>query len=303
MRGAEADERLRRPLHEGVEGVRAILGDDAALVDDDHPLAGQGDFGQDVAGQQDGRLARQSFDQRAHVDDLMRVQPHGGLVQDEHARRAQQGLGEADPLAIPLGQRPDPAAGHVLQTTLGQHAGDLRHALERIVQLHPRAETQERADAHVGVEDDVLREVADLIADLQRGVAQAQAADAHLAARRRKEPRQDAHERGLARAVRPQQPHDLALRHVERHVVQSADPPVVFRDVVDFDHGRILKRIPGARGAGSLFIRAKPPRVRPTCRNAGFRSIRLADGFSTFCRRGGTGRDSSARRRCSDLNR
>ena len=198
----------------------------------------------------------------------MRVQPHGGFVQDEHARRAQQGLGEADPLAIPFGQCPDPAAGHVLQTALGQHAGDLRHALERVVQLHPRAEAQERADAHVGVEDDVLREVADLVADLQRRVAQAQAADAHLAARRRKEPGQDAHEGGLARAVRPQQPHDLALRHVERHVVQGADPPVVFRDVVDFDHGRISKRIPGA--AAPFFIRAKPPRVRPNVQKRRF---------------------------------
>ena len=42
------------------------------------------------------------FDEGADLDDLLRVQAHGGLVQNQHRGVAQQSLGDAHPLLIAL---------------------------------------------------------------------------------------------------------------------------------------------------------------------------------------------------------
>ncbi|MNU10270.1 hypothetical protein D3C72_2573270 [compost metagenome] len=49
----------------------------------------------------------QLFDQPADFDDLLRVQAGGRLVQHQQIRAVQDGLGQAQPLPVPLGQAAD----------------------------------------------------------------------------------------------------------------------------------------------------------------------------------------------------
>ena len=83
------------------------LGDDLAVLDDQQAVAGLADLGQDVAGEQDGVLAAQRLDGRAHLDDLHRVEPAGRLVEDQQLRLVHQRLGHADALPVAVRQAGD----------------------------------------------------------------------------------------------------------------------------------------------------------------------------------------------------
>jgi hypothetical protein len=91
------------------------LGDDAALVDDEHAVAGDLDFGQDVGGDDDRHAAAQAGDEVAHDEDLMRVEADGGLVHDDHGRFGEDGLGDADALAVAFGELADDFVADALQ--------------------------------------------------------------------------------------------------------------------------------------------------------------------------------------------
>ena len=47
-------------------------------------------------------LLAQAADKVANFDNLLRIKSHGGLVQDEHGRIAEQSLRKADALAVTL---------------------------------------------------------------------------------------------------------------------------------------------------------------------------------------------------------
>ena len=76
-----------------------------------HPL----DLAQDVRGDQHGVGAREAADVAAHLDDLPRVEPVGGLVQHQDRRVAQEGLGDRDALPVPAGQLGDEQVPHVAE--------------------------------------------------------------------------------------------------------------------------------------------------------------------------------------------
>lgn len=56
------------------------LGDDVALVDDDEVVAGVFDFWEDVAGDEDGHLVFEVFDEGTDGEDLVGVEAYGGFV-------------------------------------------------------------------------------------------------------------------------------------------------------------------------------------------------------------------------------
>ena len=58
-------------------------------------------------------VAAQVFDEGADLDDLLGVQAHGGLVQNEHRGVADQRLGNAHALLIALGEVADEPVVHV----------------------------------------------------------------------------------------------------------------------------------------------------------------------------------------------
>ena len=66
--------------------------------------------------------------------------------------------------------------------------------------------------------------------------AAVEARDRGRAGCRRKIAGQNAHGRGLARAVRPQESQDLALLDLERHVVHGDHVPVALSEILNLDH-------------------------------------------------------------------
>ena len=68
---------------------------------------------------------------------------------------------------------------------------------------------------------------------MHRQVRQGFAVEGHLAACRRQQTDDAVEERGLARAVRTDEADKLAAPHVQRHVVERADPAEVNGDRVD----------------------------------------------------------------------
>ena len=80
-------------------GRRPLRDDVVALVDDEHPVAGHLDLGQDVARYEDRHAAPQAGDQVADDQDLVRVEADRRLVHDDDRRLGEHGLGDADPLA------------------------------------------------------------------------------------------------------------------------------------------------------------------------------------------------------------
>ena len=58
----------------------------------------------------------QLFYQIPNFNDLDGIKAHGGFIQNDDLRRAQQGLGNTHPLLIALGKRGDPAAAHLFDS-------------------------------------------------------------------------------------------------------------------------------------------------------------------------------------------
>ena len=91
-----------RPPQPGGQVVRRVFGDHAALVDDDDALAGLRDFREDVRAQDDGVVPGQLLDQVPGLDDLLRIEARGRLVEDQNVGVVDDGLCQADALAVAL---------------------------------------------------------------------------------------------------------------------------------------------------------------------------------------------------------
>ena len=85
--------------------VGSAVGYNLAVVDDDNPLADGLHFRQDVRAEDDGVPPSQILNQATDFNNLLGVQAHGGLVQDQHRGISQQGLCNA-----PAGRFPGCAA-------------------------------------------------------------------------------------------------------------------------------------------------------------------------------------------------
>ena len=178
----------------------------------------------------------QALNERADFDDLVGVEPHRRLVQNQYRRIADEGLCEADPLPIALGQVLDKPSVHVgdfhqpadLRDMLGAGQG----AFLKIVH-----EVQIFAHRHVQIQRRLLRQVADVGLGLIRLLQHVVAVDFHNALRRRQIAGENVHGSGFSRAVRPQEPEDFALFHCEADMVHGAVPAISLRQVLYLDHG------------------------------------------------------------------
>ena len=223
-------------LEAAIEVLRRVLGHHAAVGDDDDARAGRGHLGQDVRAQDDGVLAAERLDQVARLDDLLRVEAAGRLVEDEHGRIAEQRLGQADalPAAPWTACRSDRSARCAMRAFSIARSTSRRRSLDALDLAH---EVQIRAHAHVGIERHGFGQIADVGAGLER-----------LAWRRRSPrprrrppeggqiPGQHAHGGRLARAVGAEKAEDFALADVEGHVGDRHTRAVVLGQVLDANH-------------------------------------------------------------------
>ncbi len=111
--GGELDGHRDLPLQALAQLVGAAFGDDPPAVEDQHPSAEQLHLGQDVGREQQRVLAAELPDQLADGDDLLRIEPDGRLVENQHLRVVQDRPGEADALAVTFGERADDLASHI----------------------------------------------------------------------------------------------------------------------------------------------------------------------------------------------
>ena len=182
-------------------------------------------------------ILTQGADEVADLDDLLGVQTHRRLVEDDDLGRADECAGDAHALTVALGQVLDdaladvPDAHHLADLTDVGLAGKLA-ALQLVV------EAQVLVHRHVQVEGGLLGEVADLLFGVQ-GIPQ------HVDARHADPPRrggevarEDVHGGGLTRAVGAQEADDLALADGEADVVHGAVGAVVFDQMLDLNHDR-----------------------------------------------------------------
>ena len=182
------------------------LGDRAPARDHDDLVGGLGDLGQHVAGDEHGAaLGGERAQEVAQPADALRVEAVGGLVEHQHARVAEQGGGEPEPLA------------HAERVAAGAAVRRVREPdeLEQLVRAgvgHARGPCdgpQVVAAAAAGMEHAAVEHRADR-ADRIVELTVRPALDRRGAARRPDEAQQRAQGRRLARSVRPQKPDDPA---------------------------------------------------------------------------------------------
>ena len=184
-----------------------------AGVDDDDVVADPLELAEQVRGHQDrdAELGADPADQPEHVVAPGRVEAVGGLVEQHQLRVVHQRLGQLDPLlhagrvaadrAVPLLVEPD-----VPQRVGRAFAGrGLRQA------RHPRHVDHELGGRHVGRQAVVLGHVAHPLADRRTLGRHVEVQDRGRAGGRRQQAEHHLDQRGLARAVRADEPHDAGF--------------------------------------------------------------------------------------------
>ncbi len=199
-----------------------IVGDDAPMVDDHYPLGLRIGLLEVVGGQHDGGLllAPDPGDVLPQVGSVLRVHPGGGLVQEQQGRTVHQPQGDVEPSLLAAGQGRHPPGLHGRQVEGPQQLPGLSHRVrgvhpveapltDQLVQ-HPKAEPRPGA----------LTDIADPGAHPGRLVDDVGTGD-HRRPRGWRQQRGEHPQRGrLARAVRPEEGHQLARGDVD---VDTAD--------------------------------------------------------------------------------
>ena len=97
---------LRNESAGAVHGVDDVFGtfvcDDLSLVYDDDAVAYRLNLGQNVRRKNDGMILAEVLDEVAYLNDLLRVETDGRLVENKHLRVADERLRNADTLTVAL---------------------------------------------------------------------------------------------------------------------------------------------------------------------------------------------------------
>ena len=218
----------------GGEVGHGVVGDDAAVGDDDGAGAYGLDLLHDVGGEEDRLVLADLTDEGADFLELVGVEAGGGLVEDEHVGVVDERLSEADALLVALGELGDALVGFGGEAC---HADHLLHPVAGIGDLiDAGGEGEELADIHLHVERVLLGEVADVGADREGVVVDALSANQHVALGGGDEAGDDLHEGGFAGAVGAEEADDFAFFGGEADVVEGALLAVVFGDLLNFEH-------------------------------------------------------------------
>jgi hypothetical protein len=195
-------------------------------------------------------LVAQRAQHRPQLLHLGRGEHGGRLVEDQRLRAAVERLEDLDPLRLAHRQLGHEAVGGDGEPRARAERLDLAHRPRAVERRPPRElAAQHHVLGHREARDEheVLVHHADAGVDRRRGgpAGDVPAAHAHGAAVGRVESGEDAHERGLARAVLPHQRVDLAARHLQRRPAVGVYGAEVLVDVGNFDGQRCRHRVLG----------------------------------------------------------
>ena len=217
--------------------VLGAAGHDLAAADEDHLVGDLLDLVEQVAGQQHGAAAvGVALEQTTHPADAGRVEAVGRLVEDQHGRVAEQGVGDAEPLLHAEGVVAQPA----LRLGLVER-DEVEHLVDAGVrQAHGLgADGEDLAAGAAGV----LGRGVEQYADVQPGVGDVVvevASDRDPTVRRWGEADHDAHRGRLAGTVGAQEPgHPTGLAD-EADVVDGCECAVLPSESFDIDHASRL---------------------------------------------------------------
>ena len=200
-----------------------------------HPVGDALDLAEDVGCDEDGALSRQRPDVAPHLDDLARVEPVGGLIEDQQGGIAQESLGDGDALAIPARELADEHAPDVAEAEALDGGLDRSRRRPAGEPLEPGHEGEKFADAHPAIERDVLGDVTHSGPRRQRVVHDVEPGNAGGSGRREQVAGENAKNRGLPGAVRAEQPHDLAGLDLQGDMVDGQSGPVPLGELIGDD--------------------------------------------------------------------
>src|SRR5262245_39906146 len=221
QRGASGDleaEPAARPLDQELRGAG---GDDPPLVDQDDAIAQALRLLQVVGAVEHGRAGRGL---RAHgrEDALarLRIDADRGLVHQHDARVVQEPAGKVQPPLHPAGERGDDVVAALRATHEAEHA--VRGAARLAAAQAPEAgeEAEVLAGGERRVDRERLRHEPEQAADLRGAFDRREPAHDRRAGVGPAQGGEDGERGGLARAVRPEEPHHLAAGDLEAEAVE-----------------------------------------------------------------------------------
>jgi hypothetical protein len=204
--GAGADAAPDLAAQGGEHGLGGAGVEDAAASDDGEAGAQLGDVLDDVGAEDDDHVLADLAEQVEEAVALGRVEAGGGLVDDDEAGAAEQGDGDAEALLHAAGEAADGLLADRGEVGLLEQGGDLGAALAADGDaLQDREVLEDGLGGEVGVEAELLREVAELAAELGLLFEHVDVAEADAAAVGVLQGGDRAHERRLAGAVGAEQ--------------------------------------------------------------------------------------------------
>ena len=210
----------------------AVVGDDAAVVDDDGSAAHCFDFLHNVCREQHYFAFPGFAYDFANLFQLVGIQACSWLVEDKHLWVVDHSLCQSHALTVAFGECAYFLAQFWFETCELYHLVDALAAVLDFVDVS--YEAQELVDVHLGVERVVFGQIAYAGADLLWLVEDAVAAYFHFAFRRRDEAGDDFHQSGLAGTVWSQQSYYFASVDGEAYAVEGTLAAVEFGDIVYF---------------------------------------------------------------------
>src|SRR3954447_8560224 len=209
------------------------LGEDPAVLDDRHAVGERLRLVEIVGGEQHGlpELAQGAH----HLPGGAargRVEARRRLVEEDQLGGAEEREGEVEPALLAAGRGPSAAVRALLEPGEGDR---LLHAARGGVQLRPVLERLAHGQVRVGAA--ALQHDAHAPAQIGRALGRVEAEHGHLAAVPVPVALEDLDGGGLARAVGPEQPEDLAAPDAERQPADRLLAPVGLRQVVHNDRG------------------------------------------------------------------
>ena len=228
-------------LAQAPQEVREAAFLDKAAFDHDGDAVGQAlDLGEIVGGDEDRGSLRPQARQHGvdggaggEIDALRR------LVKEDEAGSPDQARGDVDPALVASREQPDRAAGDVGEI------GEVEGRPHQGRALAPRDAGELREDVEVfrhgeaRIQGDLLRHPADVAADVAVAIGVG-AADPDGASLRRQAAGDEAHQRGLAGAVRSEQGQGLAGPDLAIDGLDDTAPAIGERDRPELDQGLVV---------------------------------------------------------------
>src|SRR6266498_848734 len=214
-------------------GVQLL--DQPSIVDDPDPGRQPGHLGQDVAGPEDRDVAvpGQPAQQVPDLDHPRRVQPVRGLVEDQQVGSMDEGLGQAQPLGVAEREGTGAAVRVRAESQPLDHLGDRGRPSEPAQPVH---DLQVLPHGQLGVRCRRLDQVPDPAPDRQPARADPGTEQLDASGARANHAEQHPDHGGLASAVQPEQPVDLARGYPQRHVPDRGHVAVPLGQPAGDDH-------------------------------------------------------------------